>query len=144
MNSCAQIAKALAAAINDDELEVDLSIEVEAEYSDTPPEISRTTAAPRLVIYGIEEGQETPLDRGGAVKATRVASVVLQCPINDSYSLEMCLAWLNDVKEAARVSVLLERWYHDGNETLTPYDSDLVNQHRQFAAHFKATYFDFA
>lgn len=143
MNSCAEIAKALAAALNADDLEVEFSITAPAEYSDTPPAISRERGTPRLVIYGIEEGQETPLDRGGTVKASRVASVILQCPLNASYSLEMCLAWLNEVKQAAREIVLLDRWYHDGNETVTPYDSDLVNEARQFVSQFKATYFDF-
>jgi hypothetical protein len=144
VQSCAAIAEALAAALNSEDLEVEYSITAEAKYYDEPPELGRELGAPQIAVYGIEEGQETPFDRGGGVKATRVANVLLECPINERFSLEMCLAWLNEVKQACREIVLLDRWYHDGNETPTPYDSDQVQQQRRFVTLFKATYFDFA
>lgn len=143
MKSCSDIARALTDALNAEDLDGEFSIQVTAEYSDGPPELPRQLGSARVVCYGIEEGEETPFDRGGGVKATRVVNVVLHCPINEQFSLAMGQAWMNEVKEACRELILCERWYHEANETVTPYDADLLAEQRQFVSLFRATFYDF-
>jgi hypothetical protein len=144
VKSCSDIAAALAASLNDDEaLEVEFSIQFTAEHTDGPPELARQVGSARVVCYGIDEGEDPPFDLGGGVKATRVVNVLLQCPINEQVSLAMCQAWMNEVKEACRELILSDRWYHQANETVTPYDADLLAEQRQFVALVKATFYDF-